>query len=176
MCSWCTVPRSSFRFARMLVFACAFCIQAPAAEEQPKSNNQDPKNEPFRPLAGEFPPLEKSHGLPWRTDLRGPCQPPRQHPGAERWEIPVHPSEPLRDAAVWNRPLSWRTGRSPGCSAGDDDARPRLPPAGPETLRRARFANQQPNEKRGQRRRRLSAGRESRSAFGGRTQPLPAHG
>ena len=45
----------------MLVFACAFCIQAPAAEEQPKSNNQDPKNEPFRPLAGEFPPLEKSH-------------------------------------------------------------------------------------------------------------------
>ena len=45
----------------MLVFACAFCIQAPAAEEQPKSNNQDPKTEPFRPLAGEFPPLEKSY-------------------------------------------------------------------------------------------------------------------
>ena len=61
MCLWCLVPRSSFRFFRMLIFACAFFIQATAAEEKPESNHQDPTTEPFRPVAGKFPPLEKAH-------------------------------------------------------------------------------------------------------------------
>jgi hypothetical protein len=36
-------------------------VQADAANEEPRTKNQEQKNEPFRPEAGKFPPLEKAH-------------------------------------------------------------------------------------------------------------------
>lgn len=57
--SWFLVPRSWFR---MLV--CSLVVQTTSLSEQPSTKNQEPGNgakAPFRPEAGKFPPLEKSH-------------------------------------------------------------------------------------------------------------------
>ena len=151
----------------------------PSTTASCRRTNQNPttkiqQNEPFRPTRGRIPSLGKVARLPRRTDLRGPCQPPRQHPGAERWQVPVHPSEPLRHAALRHRPLSRRTGRSPGCSAGDDDARPRLPPAGPADSPPCPFCRSTTERRKlGNAGRRLGAGREPRSAPW-RTNPATA--
>jgi hypothetical protein len=46
----------------LVVVCCAFLVHAPAAGEEPKTKNQEPQSEdPFRPVAGTFPPLEKAH-------------------------------------------------------------------------------------------------------------------
>jgi hypothetical protein len=47
-----------------LAIACSFVIQANPASEEPRTKNQEPgtgADEPFRPEAGKFPPLEKAH-------------------------------------------------------------------------------------------------------------------
>jgi hypothetical protein len=36
-------------------------VQANAANEEPRTKNQEQRSEPFRPEAGKFPPLEKAH-------------------------------------------------------------------------------------------------------------------
>ena len=62
------VPRSSFLVAKScLALACAFAIQLNAANDQPKTKNQEPGTEIFRPEAGKFPPLEKA--LSYRGEL-----------------------------------------------------------------------------------------------------------
>ena len=64
------VPHSLFFVpAFVLAFACAFIVQAHAANE-PSTKNQEPGTgaaEPFRPEAGKFPPLEKA--LSYRGEL-----------------------------------------------------------------------------------------------------------
>lgn len=50
VCSW------------LLVLACSLVVDATAANEQPRTNNKEPgTEEPFRPEAGKFPPLERAH-------------------------------------------------------------------------------------------------------------------
>jgi len=47
-----------------LALGCFFVIQANAASEEPRTKHQEPgtdADEPFRPEAGKFPPLEKAH-------------------------------------------------------------------------------------------------------------------
>ena len=56
MSSWFLVHRSS-----LLVLACAFSVHATVAEEKPSTKNRERETEPFRPRAGEFPPLEKAY-------------------------------------------------------------------------------------------------------------------
>jgi hypothetical protein len=65
-----------------LAIACSFVIQANPASEEPRTKNQEPgtgADEPFRPEAGKFPPLEKAHAY------RG--EPPRQHPRTGVWNV-----------------------------------------------------------------------------------------
>ena len=55
------VPRSWFFVSTAAVLlACAFVVQAHAANKEPSTKNQD-SEEVFRPEAGKFPPLEKAH-------------------------------------------------------------------------------------------------------------------
>ncbi|MCG8602761.1 MAG: hypothetical protein MI807_21635 [Verrucomicrobiales bacterium] len=49
------LPFRSFQF----VLACAFFVHATSADEKPETGNGE--TEPFRPKAGEFPPLEKAY-------------------------------------------------------------------------------------------------------------------
>jgi hypothetical protein len=61
--SWFLVPYSRF-LARSLfsVLACSFVVHANAANEEPRTKNQEQRTEaPFRPETGKFPPLEKAH-------------------------------------------------------------------------------------------------------------------
>jgi hypothetical protein len=56
------VPRSSFLVpVSVLALACTFVVQANAANEEPTTKNQEQGREPFRPEAGQFPPLENAH-------------------------------------------------------------------------------------------------------------------
>ena len=64
------VPRSRFFVPRLwllarywlLALVGSFVIEATAANERPSTKNQEPRtDEPFRPEAGKFPPLEKAH-------------------------------------------------------------------------------------------------------------------
>ena len=77
--SWFLVPRSrGFSLFRSLSFVpspwlllllllllllvCSLLVQSTAISEEPRTKNQEPGiAEPFRPEAGKFPPLEKSH-------------------------------------------------------------------------------------------------------------------
>jgi len=52
--SWLAVLSSSFLILGLVV-------QANAANEEPRTKNEEQKNEPFRPEAGKFPPLEKAY-------------------------------------------------------------------------------------------------------------------
>jgi len=60
---------SSFSVARSwplicswsVALVCSLVIQANAANQEPKTKNQEQVNEPFRPEAGKFPPLEKAY-------------------------------------------------------------------------------------------------------------------
>ncbi len=45
----------------MLALAFSLAIQANAANNEPSTKNQEQGTEPFRPVAGKFPPLEKAH-------------------------------------------------------------------------------------------------------------------
>jgi hypothetical protein len=44
-----------------LVLGCSFVLHATAANEEQRTKNREQKDEPFRPEAGKFPPLEKAH-------------------------------------------------------------------------------------------------------------------
>ncbi|MCG8602760.1 MAG: hypothetical protein MI807_21630 [Verrucomicrobiales bacterium] len=44
-----------------LLIACALFLPEVFSGEKPNAKNTEPENEPFRPKAGEFPPLEKAH-------------------------------------------------------------------------------------------------------------------
>jgi hypothetical protein len=51
-CSW---------FSWSVVLVCSFDIQVAAASEEPRTKNEEPGAQVFRPEAGKFPPLEKAH-------------------------------------------------------------------------------------------------------------------
>ena len=51
----------------LLALVCSLIVQSNAANEEPGTKNQEQKNEPFRPAAGKFPPLEKA--LSYRGEL-----------------------------------------------------------------------------------------------------------
>ncbi|MCB1277271.1 MAG: hypothetical protein KDL09_11875, partial [Prosthecobacter sp.] len=46
---------------RLAALACSLVVLANAANEQPRTKNQEQGSEVFRPEAGKFPPLEKAH-------------------------------------------------------------------------------------------------------------------
>jgi len=56
MCSWFLV-----RGSLLLALAGAFFVHVVVAAEERSTRNEEPGTEPFRPEAGEFPPIEKSH-------------------------------------------------------------------------------------------------------------------
>ena len=63
------VPRSwSLVRSWLLVLGCSFVVNATSADQQPKTKNKEPgTEEPFRPEAGKFPPLEKA--LSYRGEI-----------------------------------------------------------------------------------------------------------
>jgi len=61
-CSWFLVPRwTALARSCLLVLVCSFLVHAASADGQPRTKNQEPRTEVFRPEAGKFPPLEKAH-------------------------------------------------------------------------------------------------------------------
>lgn len=62
LCSWILVP-SLRLLARswLLMLVCSFVADATAANEEPKTKNQEQTTEPYRPEAGKFPPIEKAY-------------------------------------------------------------------------------------------------------------------
>src|SRR5579862_8376036 len=59
--SWFLVPRSWFLICSWSVLVGSLVVHANAANKEPRTKNQEQKNEPFRPEAGKFPPLEKAY-------------------------------------------------------------------------------------------------------------------
>jgi hypothetical protein len=55
--SWCLVPGSWL----LVLIGSLLTHAATAADKAPKTKNQEQEAEPFRPVAGQFPPLEKAH-------------------------------------------------------------------------------------------------------------------
>lgn len=60
-CSWFFVRGSSSFVACVATVACAFLVTTSRAADEPGTKNEEPGTEPFRPKAGEFPPIEKAH-------------------------------------------------------------------------------------------------------------------